>query len=141
MSMEKFPSHIEDIANKIISIEGRATVYQAAERMLVNKIGCIIITENEVPVGIVTKSDLLSRVIIADKDPKTTEIRSIMSTPLITIPKEKPILDAIREIRSKKISRLVVTDKGKPIGLVSETDLIKAVQYASLSSFKSLLKP
>lgn len=141
MSMEKFPSHIEDIANKIISIEGRATVYQAAERMLVNKIGCIIITENEVPVGIVTKSDLLSRVIVADKDPKTTEIRSIMSTPLITIPKEKPILDAIREIRSKKISRLVVTDKGKPIGLVSETDLIKAVQYASLSSFKSLLKP
>ncbi|TFH18659.1 CBS domain-containing protein, partial [Candidatus Bathyarchaeota archaeon] len=82
MSMEKFPSHIEDIANKIISIEGRATVYQAAERMLVNKIGCIIITENEVPVGIVTKSDLLSRVIVADKDPKTTEIRSIMSTPL-----------------------------------------------------------
>jgi CBS domain-containing protein len=139
--MEKFPSHIEDIANKIISIEGRATVYQAAERMLVNKIGCIIITENEVPVGIVTKSDLLSRVIVADKDPKTTEIRSIMSTPLITIPKEKPILDAIREIRSKKISRLVVTDKGKPVGLVSETDLIKAVQYASLSSFKSLLKP
>ncbi len=141
MSMENFPSHVEDIANKIISIEGRATVSQAAERMLVNKIGCIIITENEVPVGIVTKSDLLSRVIVADKDPKTTEIRSIMSTPLITIPKEKPILDAIREIRSKKISRLVVTDKGKPVGLVSETDLIKAVQYASLSSFKSLLKP
>ena len=139
--MEKFPSHVEDIANKIISIEGNETVSKAAERMLTHKIGCIIVTENGKPIGIVTKSDLLGRVIVADKDPKTTEIRSIMSTPLITIPKEKPILEAIRELRSKNISRLVVTDNGKPIGLVSETDLIKAVQYASLTSFKSLLKP
>jgi len=139
--MERFPSHVEDIANKIISIDGKETVSKTVEKMISNKIGCIIITENDAPVGIVTKSDLLSRVILADKDPKKTEIRSIMSTPLITIPKERPILDAIRELRSKGISRLVVTDKGKPYGLVSETDLIKAVQYASLTSFKSLLKP
>ena len=139
--MERFPSRVEDIANKIISIDGKATVSQAAEKMITNKIGCIIVTENDVPVGIVTKSDLLSRVIVANKDPKKTEIRSIMSSPLITIPKDKPILDAIRELRNKNISRLIVTDNGKPYGLVSETDLIKAVQYASLTSFKSLLKP
>ena len=140
IDMERFPSHVEDIANKIISIDGKSTVSQGAKKMISNKIGCIIVTENDIPVGIVTKSDLLSRVIVADKDPKKTEIGSIMSTPLITIPKENPILDAIRELRSKNISRLVVTDKGKPIGLVSETDLIKAVQYASLTSFKSLLR-
>jgi signal-transduction protein with cAMP-binding, CBS, and nucleotidyltransferase domain len=139
--MEKFPSHVEDICNKIISIDGKATVSQAAEKMLSNKIGCIIVTEDGHAIGIVTKSDLLGRVIVADKDPKKTEIRSIMSAPLITIPKEKPILDAIREMRNKSISRLVVTDNGMPFGLVSETDLIKAVQFASLSSFKSLLKP
>ena len=139
--MERFPSHVEDIYNEIISINGKATVSEAAKKMLDHKIGCIIITENSIPVGIVTKSDLLSRVIVAYKDPKKTEIRSIMSTPLITIPKEKPILDAIREMRSKNVSRLVVTDNGNLVGLVSETDLIKAVQYASLTSFKSLLRP
>ncbi len=139
--MERFPSHVEDIYNELISIEGRATVSGAAEKMLEHKIGCIIITENSKPVGIVTKTDLLCRVIVANKDPKNTEIRSIMSTPLITIPKGKPILDAIREMRSKNVSRLVVTDNGEIIGLVSETDLIKAVQYASLTSFKSLLRP
>jgi CBS domain-containing protein len=141
MVMERFPSHVEDIYNEIISIEGKATVSEAAQKMLDHKIGCIIITENNLPVGIVTKSDLLCRVIVANKDPKKTEIRGIMTTPLITIPKEKPILDAIREMRNKNVSRLVVTDNGTILGLVSETDLIKAVQYASLTSFKSLLRP
>ena len=139
--MESFPSHVADIYNEIISIEGKATVSEAAQKMLDHKIGCIIITEDGHPVGIVTKTDLLGRVIVANKDPNNTEIGSIMSKPLITIPKEKPILDAIREMRSKNVSRLVVTDNGNLVGLVSETDLIKAVQYASLTSFKSLLRP
>ncbi len=135
------PSMVSDIKNDIISIDGDATVSEAAEKMLVNKIGSILVDDDGHHVGIVTKSDLLSRIIVPCIDPRVTSIRKIMSTPLITIHMETPILEAIRFMRHNQVSRLVVVDMGEPVGIVSETDLIKAVQYASLSSFRTLMKP
>jgi CBS domain-containing protein len=63
-----------------------------------------------------------------------------MSTPLITISKETGILDAMREMRKKDISRLVVMDDGALIGLISEKDVIRAVTISSITSFSTLLR-
>jgi CBS domain-containing protein len=63
-----------------------------------------------------------------------------MSTPLITISKETGILDAMRKMRKKDISRLVVMDDGTLIGLISEKDVIRAVTISSITSFSTLLR-
>lgn len=138
--MEKFPSVVADIMNKLVTIEGSSTIIEAADRMLKHGIGSIIITENEKPVGIITKSDLLSRVIVDYKNPKTHQVREIMSSPLITIDSETNILEAVREIRQKKVRRLLVEKNGELIGIVSETDIIRAVSISSLTQFSSLLR-
>jgi CBS domain-containing protein len=43
-------------------------------------------------------------------------------------------------MREKRISRLLITDEGKMVGIVSERDIIRAVSIASLTSFSTLLK-
>src|SRR3989304_9029842 len=48
--------------------------------------------------------------------------KSIMKAP-ITIDKESPIYDAIMAMREKKISRLVLIEQKKPIGIVTEKDM------------------
>jgi CBS domain-containing protein len=63
-----------------------------------------------------------------------------MSTPLITISKETGILDAMRKMRKKDISRLVVMDDGTLIGLISEKDVVRAVTISSITSFSTLLR-
>ena len=137
--MDKIPSTISDIMNNLISIDGTCSVRKAAEIMIQNNIGSIVVTEKKNPIGIVTKSDLLSRVIVEGRDSSKTEIREIMTTPLITIDKDEDILEAIRFMRKKNVSRLIVTDNGNILGIISETDLIKAVQLSSLTSFSTLL--
>jgi len=139
MKLEKIPSTVFDIMNKLVSVDGSCSVKESAEIMLCNNIGSIIVTEKEKPIGIVTKSDLLSRVIVEGKDSSKTEIRDIMSTPLITIEKDENILEAIRFMRKKNVSRLIVTDNEKILGIISETDLIRAIQLSSLTSFSTLL--
>ena len=140
MNRVKFPSTVSDVMHQIISIDGSAFVYEAAKKMMENKIGSIIITMNEEHKGIVTRSDMINKVIVAYKDPRHHKIESIMSTPLISIEAKTPILDAMRTIRDHDINQILVMDSGKYVGIVSEGDLIKAVTLASLTGFSSLLR-
>lgn len=135
----RFPSIVSDIMNHIISIEGHSFVYEAAKRMIESKIGSIIVKEDGKLKGIVTRSDMIKRVIVAYKDPRVNKINSIMSTPLISIESDTPILEAMRIIRDQNINQILVKDKEKMVGIVSEGDLIRAVTLTSLSQFSSLL--
>ena len=138
--MEKLPSVVSDIMKELVTIEGSASVKEASETMLEKGIGSIVVTEKGTPVGIVTKSDLLGRVIVECKDPKECKICEIMSSPLISIEKNTPILDAMRELRHRKVRRLLVSDGEKIVGIVSEYDMINAVTISSLTQFSTLLR-
>jgi signal-transduction protein with cAMP-binding, CBS, and nucleotidyltransferase domain len=125
---------------KLVTIEGSRSVKEASEVMLEKGIGSIVVTEKGSPVGIVTKSDLLERVIVDCKDPRECKIGEIMSSPLISIDKNTPILDAMRELRQRKVRRLLVSDGEKIMGIVSEYDMINAVTISSLTQFSTLLR-
>ena len=56
-----------------------------------------------------------------------TEVRSIMTSEVITISRDSSIMEAAKLIVSKTVSSLVVVDKGKPIAIVSEKDLIRGM--------------
>ena len=136
----KFPSNVSDIMNAIISIEGSTLVEEAAKTMIDNRIGSIIVTRDGNPEGIITRSDMLSRVIVAYKDPRVHLTETIMSSPLISVGKDTPILDAMRFIRDKDITHLLVEDNGEYIGILSEGDMVRAVTLSSLTQFSTLLR-
>jgi CBS domain-containing protein len=138
--LERFPSVVADIANELITISGEASIKEAAEVMLEHHIGSIIVVENGKPIGIVTKSDLLSRVLVECRDPRECKAREVMSTPLISVKKDTPILEAMRIIKNRKVRRLLVSDGDKIVGIVSETDLVRAVTLTSLAQFSPLLR-
>jgi len=138
--LEKFPSVVSDIMKKLVTIDGSGSVKEAAEIMLEKGIGSIVVAEEGSPVGIVTKSDLLARVIVNCRDPRECRIGEIMSSPLIFIDKNTPILDAMRELRHRKVRRLLVSDGEKIVGIVSEYDMINAVTISSLTQFSTLLR-
>src|SRR4030042_6290345 len=119
--MERFPSVVADVAKELITINGDTSVRDAAQVMLEHVIGSIIVTEDGRPVGIGTKSDLLSRVIVECRDPCDYDVRSVMSAPLISVDKDTPILDAMRIMKNKKIGRLPVSDGGGRVGIGAGT--------------------
>ncbi|HEX9914823.1 MAG TPA: CBS domain-containing protein [Candidatus Bathyarchaeia archaeon] len=138
--MERFPSVVADVANDLITISGESSIKEAAQVMLEHGIGSIVVTQDGQPVGIVTKSDLLSRVIVECRDPRECVVEAIMSTPLISVKKDTPILDAMRIMKNKKIRRLLVSDGAELVGIVSETDMVRAVTLSSMAQFRPLLR-
>jgi len=139
--LERLPSVVADImSSPVVTIDGEAFVRDAAMLMSSKHIGSIIITERGKPIGIVTKRDIMERVVAFCRDVCTTRMKEIMSTPLHTISSKMGILEAMRKMREHGIGRLVVIDGGNMVGIVSERDVIRAINIASLASFSTLLR-
>ena len=139
--MEKFPSVVSDImSSPVVTVEGEVNVRDGALLMTDKRIGSIVITERGQPIGIVTERDMLERVVSICRDPCETRMKDIMSSPLISTSPDTNILDAMRRMRENRISRLLVMEKDRLIGIVSERDVIRAVSIASLTSFSTLLR-
>jgi len=139
--MEKFPSVVGDVmSSPAVNVDGETNVRDSALLMTEKGIGSLIVMERGRAVGIVTKRDMMQKMVSLCLDPCETKIRDIMSSPLITAHKEMGILAAMRKMRENMITQLVVMDGEKLEGIISERDVIKVVSYASLASFKPLMR-
>jgi len=139
--MELFPSVVSDIMKSpVITVQKENNVRDATILMIDKRIGCLIVTEMHKPIGIVTKSDIIKRVVMLCLDPCEVKMGDVMSTPLITIGKNQGILAAMRKMREMTVTQLVVMEGEEMVGIISERDLLRAVSIASLSSFRTLLR-
>jgi CBS domain-containing protein len=102
-----------------------ATVARAAKVMCQEEVGSCIILQNSKPLGIVTEEDINCKVVAKDLKPSTVLVKTIMSTPLITVSADKTVGDAAQMMVKHKVRRLPVVDKGRRvIGIVTVRDLL-----------------
>ena len=110
----------------VVSVKPDATVQFVAELMKEKNIGCVVVTQNHKPVGIVTDRDIALRGVSLCGDPEEALIESIMSTDILTIRKDAGIFDAIQEMKSAGVRRMPIVDSaGRLVGLLTVDDLIR----------------
>ena len=109
------------------------SVHEAASLMRRKDQNAIIITKDaNQPVGIITDCDLRNRVVAREMD-LGNPVFEIMSSPLIRIPDEALLYEAVLKIKENSISHLAVEDRaGRIIGIFSNEDLLE-VQRNSIS--------
>jgi CBS domain-containing protein len=124
---------VKDIMTKeVVSIDFNGSVFNAAELMSSNQLGCLVIMDKDVPVGIVTERDIVRRV-CAKKLPGETKVSEIMSNSLITIDPDASLKDAARVMSSNKIRRLPVLQENKLVGIVVASDFVRNLGKKSVS--------
>jgi signal-transduction protein with cAMP-binding, CBS, and nucleotidyltransferase domain len=89
------------------------------------EIGCLIVTENDRPIGILTERDLLKRILVKSKDLKGMKVQDVMSMPLISVEPNVQIGDASRLMFQKNIKKMPIVKKGELVGLVTLTDILR----------------
>jgi len=99
---------------------------EAGKKMVENRVGNIIIIKERRPVGIVTESDMVAKVIAKNVKPGSIKLEQLMSKPLITTRSSDDINDAVRMMAQKKIRRLPVIDDGALVGIITDADVIQA---------------
>ena len=124
---------VKDIMTKnVISTDVNNSVFEAAELMSSNQVGCLVITDGELPIGIVTERDFVRRV-VAKKLPLETKISEIMSRSLITIDPDASLKEAARLMSNNKIRRLPVLKQNRLVGIVVASDFVRNLGKKSAS--------
>jgi len=109
------------------------TIVEAASLMSRNdRDAVLIIQDDKKNIGIVTDTDLRNRV-VAGEYSYEKPVFEIMSSPVVTIPDQSLLFEAILLVKEKGISHLAVADRrGEIVGIFSNKDLID-IQRNSIS--------
>jgi len=125
------------MVDKVVTTKKDATVKEAVELMNKHEIGCLVVVEDEEPVGIITERDLLKRVLAESKETKNMKVEEVMSTPVLYVTPNVEVEDAAKLMIQNKIKKLPVVEKGKLRGLVTLTDLLR-IQPQLIRDYKVL---
>lgn len=120
------PIYVKDImVSPVLTISEERSVQEAAKLMGKRRRGCLIVTRRGRPVGILSDSDIIKRVVAKDAKPSKIKVKEVMSSPLITIGPEDDILTAVRKMKKNNIHRLPVVSRGKLVGIISLSDVAR----------------
>lgn len=117
---------VKDIMVKPITIDANKNVKFAGELMKKTRRDAVIVVKNRKPIGIVTDSDLIKKIIAKNKKPSSIKVKAIMSRPLVTTKTNDTILEATRKMKRSNIKRLPVLDGGKLVGCLSLSDIARS---------------
>jgi signal-transduction protein with cAMP-binding, CBS, and nucleotidyltransferase domain len=110
----------EIMTTSVTTAPASASIFHVMEIMAAQDVGRIIITDDEVPVGIFTEKDVVKRVVNARLDARKTAIRNVMTTPVRAVREETHIIEAFGQMYRGKYRHLLVRGRrGKIIGIVS----------------------
>ncbi len=127
-------------ARNPISVTPETSLRTALETMSQAGIGSLVIAgEDRKPVGIFTRSDLLDRVVLADR-PLTSPIGEAMSAAPFKLEEHATAYDAMLAMATHGIRHVLVTDHaGCLTGVVSERDLF-ALQRVGLRQIRQAIE-
>ena len=133
---------VQEVMTKdVVTIDSNETAFDASVKYRDNKVGCLVVTDEEKCIGIVTERDIIERVICNFKIPDKTKVGDIMSSDIKTIHALENIEKAISIMITNKIKKLPVVKNDQIVGIITVTDISRARPEMSKSFIEFWVKP
>jgi CBS domain-containing protein len=127
---------------RVISADPDTSVHEVAVLMTRSRIGAIPILRGEELLGIFSERDLMTRVVVAGRDPKTTRVSEVMTTQVVTATLQEHVDYCLDKMKRVGCRHLPVVADGKLIGMLSMRDLLRdeiAEQSQEIAGLKAYL--
>lgn len=111
----------------VFSVRSTTTVYEALKVMGDKNIGAILIIDGTDLKGILSERDYARKIVLKDKSSKETFVREIMESNVFTVQLSNNIDDCMELMSSKRIRHLPVLENGTVVGIISISDVVKAI--------------
>jgi CBS domain-containing protein len=111
-------------ASGTVSLGPEDTVLRAAQLMDERGIGSIAIVADGRLVGMFTERDVLRRVVAQRRDPATTKLAEVMTTPVTACGPEATIEECAATMDARHVRHLPVVSADRLLGMISIRDLL-----------------
>ncbi|MBI3307601.1 MAG: CBS domain-containing protein [Candidatus Omnitrophica bacterium] len=105
----------------VIGAYPNETVIKVVKRMQQHSIGSVIVIDTEKkPLGIFTERDVLNKIVGSERDPKTTLVKDVMTSPVETVNISRPVIEVFKLFAEREFRHLPVSlDDGRIVGVLS----------------------
>jgi len=126
------PLILKDIVKtwELPSVGAGDTVYTAMKTMLEKDCFTLLVPRKDKndAYGMVTKKDIVSKVVAEGKDPKKVKVEEVMSKPLVILTNLSLSLRWVaKAMANAEVSTIAVFDKGDFYGYVSEACILEGI--------------
>lgn len=125
------------ISKAPLHLNAKLPLADAVEAMRYARTDAAIVTFSDQHYGLITERDLVR--LLAEGEP-CTHIAQLATTPLLSVPPELSLLDAVELLTERQVRHLAITADGKICGLLSFSDILRNVEYAYIDQLKTALR-
>ena len=111
----------------VYSVLSTTTVYEALKVMGEKNIGAILVIDNNDLKGILSERDYARKIVLKDKSSKETLVHEIMESNVFSVNLSNNIEDCMELMSTKRIRHLPVLEDGIVVGIISISDVVKAI--------------
>ena len=109
----------------LISAQPSDSVYEVATAMSRGRVGAIPIVDGDRLLGIFSERDLMTRVVVPERDARATPVSEVMTHDVVTAGPEEHVDYCLEKMRKAGCRHLPVSNGGRVIAMVSMRDLLR----------------
>ena len=113
--------------NKVYSVTGEVSVFEAIKEMSEKNIGAILVIEGEKLKGILSERDYARKIVLKGKLSRETLVKDIMTENVLTVTTEDTIEKCMAIMSEKHIRHLPVVENDRVLGMISIGDVVNGI--------------
>ena len=119
---------IKDFVNKNAAIiSPDETCFFASKKMVQDSANTLVVTSDSVPIGMLTRRDIIREVIGQEKDAEKVLVREVMTSPIVSIDINDSLAKASRLMKKHHIKQIVVVENKILSGIITQDIMTKAI--------------
>lgn len=118
----------------VLILESDKTAADATTLMKEKDARSVLVTHSGEAIGIVTKTDVLFKVMAQGKNPTKVKLREIMSAPVITLSPKATVGEALAIMDKHVVRQVIVSSSSAVIGMITREGIFEKIHRATLST-------
>ena len=132
---------IEHFINMNVAIiEGDKPVDLALEKMKERGVRSVLVSHQGEVVGIVSKTDILFKVMSQGRNPGKVRLREIMTSPVLAVEPKSTVQDTLAMMDKNVVRQLIVSSSSAVLGMVYRDDIFERIHMSTMSTADTALK-
>lgn len=126
--MESVKDILKVKGSDVVIADPEASLLKALQVMAEKNVGAVLVLDSAGSLlGIFSERDFVRKIIIKGNTIESTKVKDIMTTHVLYVGLETSLSDCMNLMTEKRVRHLPVLDQGRPIGIVSIGDVVKAL--------------
>ncbi|HKU50089.1 MAG TPA: CBS domain-containing protein [Nitrososphaera sp.] len=138
---ELLASPIEGFLNtSIVIVEGDRTIDQALALMKDKVARSVLISHLGEVIGIVSKTDILFKVMAQGRNPAKVKLREIMSSPVLAVNPHNTVQETLAIMDKHVIRQVIVSSQSAVLGMVSRDEIFERIHMTTISTADTAIR-